>query len=47
MSIACAHGAKINFGDLTPYLTFAKDIKTNKKTSKMFPLFEETQIGLS
>jgi hypothetical protein len=24
---SCAHGAQINFGDLTPYLTYAKKSK--------------------
>ncbi len=23
---SCAHGAQLNFGDLTPYLTYAVDI---------------------
>ncbi len=29
---SCTHGAQINFGDLTPYLTYSMPIAVNYKT---------------
>jgi hypothetical protein len=39
---SCAHGAQINFGDLTPYLTYGTLIK---KENKIFLLYKEIQSG--
>jgi hypothetical protein len=34
---SCAHGAQINFGDLTPYLTYdANDLTTSMFSNRVF-----------
>jgi hypothetical protein len=32
----CAHGAQINVGDLTPYLTYVPDANILERKKKMF-----------